>query len=106
MNSKAIFDAAQAGDLKVCIDEPSSDHLIMSIMGATPRDNSEDSVEIKTQRKQIAQWAIQNGASPMWGMNQTREEVTRKTNSYFTKIKMLKGPGESTGKFTGLKTEI
>ena len=37
-------------------------------MGATPRDSSENSEEIKTQRKQIAQWAIQNGASPMWGM--------------------------------------
>ena len=104
MSSKSIFDAARAGDTKVCIEEPTSDHLIMAIMGATPR-NGEGTVELKKHRKEIAQWAMKKGVCPLWGMNQTGETVTYKQNSYFTKIKMLKGPGESTGSFTGLKTE-
>jgi len=85
-----VFDCAEKGDLKTVetlLEKGASPN--MCLMGSTSKNG-----ELTKERKTIANLALTYGADLLFGFYQDDHRTERKGDSFFTRVKMLKGPGE------------
>jgi hypothetical protein len=97
------INAARAGDVALAKElHRKGANINCVLMGGSDCEN-------KAQRKELCEFACNQGASLLFAFTQERQQMCgaggEAGNSFFTRVQMLKGPGEAVkGTFSHLKT--
>lgn len=87
---KQLYCAAFSGDFDECVRLwKSGANINMAIMGAS------DPEEQSGAHKTIQKWSFENGAHLIFGMKHQQPTIAPgKSDSFFSRISMLRGPGD------------